>query len=536
VAPRSQSFALAALAALAFVLSAARFAWVVDEPWDDSIESLIGPVYHGRVVQVYQRFGFWSVLGAPYWRKLPTPPEMASHQAVFDVPYFRHPPLTFWLAQIAVELGGWSERSFRSFPILLSSATAAMVVALIGAAAGLRWAAAALVLSLALPMSWLVGSMCSYEPCTLAFMTGAFCAHVRWRAASSPAYSVVWILVILAGLSDWSGLAVVPAIWAWELMAPAAQRARLRRTLMLAVPAALSALASSLLIMLWSGGIAAGIESIASTANYATIPVWRPDDWGPADWVVRQGRLWSAMFTLPVGLAAALSFPVMAARCRSATDPLPRAALALLVPAVLNVAAFVNHAYIHEFWWSYALPSVVIAAVYALRGLARTAAAAKARGVAPRLTAAAFVLLVLGAAANGAHSIAARHAADRTDRHRERGRAFNALAGRDDAIAFVTDFNRSAFYVQAWYLDYVAAAGLESFRGIRQLKQRGVLPFERFVAVIPEGSTRDAIGENQERWREVGDLRRLAPSEVLAELPGLAEFAGEGGIWVLTIR
>jgi hypothetical protein len=241
------------------------------------------------------------------------------------------------------------------------------------------------------------------------------------------------------------------------------------------------------------------------------------------------------MFTLPVGLIAALALPALIARCRSATDPLPRAALALLLPAVLNVVIFVNHSYIHDYWWYYALPYVVLASVWALRGLTRMGSAVRALRAAPRPAGAAFAVLLLALAGNGAHSIHTRYVADRTDAYRDRGLAFAKFVGHDDAIAFVTDFNRSVFYIDAWHLDYVAAAGLDSFRELKKRKDRGALPFERLVAVIPDGTTLDSIEKNVPAWSELGELRRLDPAQVAAEVPALAEFTA-GGIWVLTIK
>jgi hypothetical protein len=518
-----------ALAAAAFVLSAIRFWPVIDDPWDESIEAIIGPVYYGRIESVYQRFGFRQMLGAPYVRRMPIPPELAAPlEGKVNVPYFRHPALTFWLNHLAVETFGWSERSFRVFPILGSSLTAAMLVLMIGGWAGPGWAAAGLLVWLVSPMSWFVGSMTGYEPYTLALMLGAFLLHVRLRKASAAKYAPVWLLVFLGPMADWVALGIVPGIWAFELMTPPDERARRRRAAWLVVPAAASVVASAALIVVWSGGLGAGLDTLVRTAKYATVPIWRPDDWGMGDWFVRQGWLWRTMFTWSAGLLAAATLPALVVRRR--TDPLARAALALLVPAVLNVGVFLNHAYIHDYWWYYALPFVVAANAYALRGLARALRAA------PRLRLGAVALLLAATAVNGVLDIRTRYVRDKTDVYRDRGLWFDKLAGPDDAIAFVVDFNRSAFYIRAWLLDDLAGAGLGTFQNLKALKGMGFLPFRRIVVVIPDGTTVDEIEKNASKWREVGDLRRLDSNQVAAEVPALAAHCGGGGLSILTIR
>jgi hypothetical protein len=540
-APAPRRALVLGLAIATFVLSAVRFAPVVDDPWDESIEQLIAPVYYARILHVYERFGFWEMLGAPYMRKLPITAELLPAltpelQAIVNVPYFRHPALTFWLTHLSTRMWGWSERSFRALPILASSATATMIVLLIAGWAGAGWAAAALLLLLVLPMSWFVGAMTGYEPYVLGFMTAAFFLHVRLRRASGPAYALVWLMVFLAGLSDWCGIGIVPGIWAFELMTPASERARRRRVWALVVPAGASVLASVALIMIWSGGIRAGIDSFVGLVKYATVPTWRPDDWTAPDWFVRVGTFWRSMFTLPVALLAALAIPMLVKRSRSPADALPRAALALLVPALLNVVVFVNHAYIHDYWWYYALPFVLLATTFALRGLCRAAAGVRLFQTRPRLLGIAAAIAVVALAANAAHRTRLLYREYATEDYRARGLAFNGLAGRNDVIAWVVDFNRSVFYVKAWYLDFIAAASVNVFEGLRQLKDRGQLPFERFIAVIPDGSTGERIEPELARWRKIGDLRRLEAPQVAAELPSLAVFCGGGGLWILTIR
>jgi hypothetical protein len=453
---------------------------------------------------------------------------VAVNEKTMATPYFRHPALTFWLNHFAVEPFGWSERSFRVFPIFMSSLTAAMLVLLIGAWAGPAWAAAGLLVSLVTPMSWFVGSMTGYEPYTLPLMLGAFLLHVRLRRAPGWQYAAVWVLVFLGPMADWVALGIVPGIWLWELMTPKADRASRRRSAALVLPAGASVLASAALIIVWSGGVQAGLRTLWSTAQYATVPIWKPDDWTMGDWFVRQGWLWRTMFTWSAGVLAVLTLPALVLRRR--TDPLARAALALLLPAVLNVAVFLNHAYIHDYWWYYALPFVVVANVFAVRGVAR---ALQAR---PGVRSAVVALLLLAIAVNGVWDTRARYVRDRTSVYRDRGLAFNRFAARDDAIAFVVDFNRSSFYMNAWLLDELAGAGLDSFRGIKALKDRGALPFRRFVAVIPDGTTTDAIEANAAKWREVGDLRRLDAKDVAAEVPALADYCSGGGLWVLTIK
>jgi hypothetical protein len=507
---------LLALATLAALCAAARYAPVIDDPWDRSTGSVNASTYFGRIEQNYRRFGFREVKGAPLVYQAPVAAGAVPRELASAV-YVHHPVLSFWLLHGLVEAGGWSERTFRLLPIAFSSLTAALLVTIVGRHAGRAAALGALALYLTLPMSWYVGAMVSYDAVTLALMLAAFVLHERRPAAA-------WLAVFLAGQADWIGLAIVPAIVLYQLMTPPPER-RLGRALLLGVPACVSVAAHVGLTAWWKGSIGAAFSTLAGAGRHAALT----DKGSFSEWLIRQGEFWRGLYTLPVALIAAAALPWLLARRRAATDPLPRTALALLVPAVLHVAIFRDHSFDHEFWWSYAIPYAVLAVVIVVRD-----ATAKLPGRARAVVATAIVAAL---AINAARVSRDWHRAHRTDEIRDLGRELDRFAGEKDGILFVQDVGAAGFYVRAWFPPGgPAVARVEGFRPLAMLKRDGLLRVDRLVALVPDGLNPEFSDANRARLEDLGTLGRIAPEEVAKQHPAIARAWPGRGLWVLTIE
>jgi hypothetical protein len=513
------------LIVLAAVLSAVRYAPVIDDPWDHSMASIVAAVYYGRIEQTFKRFGFGALRGEPHMSKVPAAPGAVSTETA-GVRYVHHPVLSYWVTHLFVDLSGWSERAFRLAPILFSSLSAAMLVALVAGAAGVVAGAAALALWLVLPMSFFSGWMANHEPFVLPAMLAALMLHARTRDQSLRKHLLVWIPVFVAGQFDWTGVAIVPAIVIFELLTPRGQPRRLGRAFALALPAAASVATTFALVIWWTGSVGAALDELTFAARRGLAGELLSYD--VRSWMTSQVRFWGGMYTVPVSLIAVAALPWLAIRSRSARDPLPRTALALLVPALTHVLLFRDHAVIHDFWWYYALPYAIIATVVVVRDVAARAGA--------RAGAVILAGVVLGLSALAVHQDLARYWQDRTTEFRDRGRDFNSFAGPDDALLYVADFDRSCFYLTPWYLDIVGSSSLGAYAGIRDLKRSGRLQVDRVVALVPEGMAADITPANLPRIQEIATVRRLSPAEFAAEAPAIARVYPGRGLWILTIE
>ncbi len=129
---RTHSYRPLVVVATAILAAVARYAPVIDEPWDRSAGSTNGAIYFGRFEQNFERLGFAELRGAPLFYVLP----MRDHPG--SLLYWHHPPLIPWLIRGAVAIGGYSERTFRLVPIVCSTLTAVLLALLVGAARGTR--------------------------------------------------------------------------------------------------------------------------------------------------------------------------------------------------------------------------------------------------------------------------------------------------------------------------------------------------------------------------------------------------------------
>src|SRR6187200_3483808 len=112
-APGGGRRALPWIVAAAIVLSVARYVPVIDDPWGRDPASGNGCWYSGQPVLNWIRLGFWNVRGMSMLGALPTRPPIG-------ILYAHHPPLFNWTVYAVVQAFGFTERSFRLLPVVLT--------------------------------------------------------------------------------------------------------------------------------------------------------------------------------------------------------------------------------------------------------------------------------------------------------------------------------------------------------------------------------------------------------------------------------
>ncbi len=495
--------------AIAIVLGVGRYLAVIDEPWDRSLGSVNGAVYFSRFEQSYERLGFGALGGAPYFYVLPL------NGPTQGTIYWHHPPLIPWALRAAVALGGYSERTFRCLPILLSTLTGFLLALVAGKARG-TWAGVSVAaLFAALPMSWITGWQVGYEPVTLGFMTLAVWLHLRLRVASLRKYSLVCMALACAVWTDWIGAAVVPGLLVTEILRANGER-RVWRTCLLGAVAAVCVLVIVGVFGAWQGlSLREAIEAVAGLGRVTTTGSTKP---ALGTWIDAQLGFWARLYGIPV---AAASLLVCARFWRAARrgDEMAACAWALVIPAVANVVAFPGHSVDHEFWWAYAVPWAVLASVECARLLPGRA----------RVLAIGALAIVL------ASSSAGEWRRVRDDECRALGADFDRVAAPTDGLIYPGAFSASGFYVHAWYFDYGALGGVEAFEELARLRRASGLRVPRVVAVGPEGPGSPFLPENLARLEAIGHVRRLEPADAARELPALARAHVGKVIWIVTI-
>ncbi len=329
-------------------------------------------VYYGLFAQCFERFGFWELRGMPLWPQLPATPYDAAL-------YQNHPPGHFWLAG-AFGTEEWQLR----LPTVVGLGLATLAIyRLLRRSLAAGWAFGGALLFAQFPVSQLF-CQASLEltviPCGLWLVlatvragetTGAL--RTRWRIVQGlAAYFGPWM--------DW------PFVWFCAALLPLVVRGGPRdwiRRLWLPATASLAALGSILAWRAWATAnprFNPDLETGHSVGELVEVTILaRPE----MSAVLRAGLEFSGIdFTVPALVAGALGVPVLLRRA-------PRVALALLLPGVLHVGTFAEHARIHLHFWYYFGPLWAVAAAHL--------AAAAARWM-PRVVPG-LALLVLAAAA-----------------------------------------------------------------------------------------------------------------------------------------
>lgn len=472
----------------AFLAGAARFAWTIDDPWDRSLASLNATIYYGRIEQCYRRLGFFEVRGEPLLNAAPTvQPEY--------FPYLHHPPCFAWMTHAVVSAVGFSERAFRLVPIFFSSATVALIAALLARHAGWKWATGGVAVYLSVPMGYIYGWMPDPETVTLFLLSLTLLLHDRFRAAPARRYGWVVLAFIAATAMDWQGYFAAPAIVIDELL----RRDRFRRRVLLLFPIGVASFAAVLaLFAWWVGGTLEAFELIRETAQSALSAGEHEG------WLSNQLTFWNHLYTWPVAVFAAAGLPVCAFLAWRRRDPLARYALVSLVPAVLSVVLFPEHSATHEYWWYYALPYAVLSLVVCLRPLERWP-----------LVPAGIVLCCVAVGIAATVRICRECA---TTGYRDIGERMNAIAGPKDALITAHELGPETFYIHAWtFIPWAAGDAIRFLQAHRTDKRR----VERVVYLVTDGILPSLPPEL------VADLMAASPKHVGS--------GAEGG-WVLVFE
>ena len=248
----------------------------------------------------------------------------------------------------------------------------------------MAFAAACGALWLALPMSFLFGSMCNPESATLFFMLLTFVLHDRLRAAPWPLYALPVASHFAAAQMDWQAHFAVPAIFVWELARRREGGPKIARVFVLGLASLAAAftvvvlfgffvdtaLRAYALLKAGAGGELPAFE-VALAARYfstgfhdaittsagsaAASPSF-------ADWAAWQRENVATFFTWPAALLVAAGAALALVR----RTPALVLGLVLLLPGLLNVVVFRSHAK-HEFWLWYATPGVAVVIAEVLR-------------------------------------------------------------------------------------------------------------------------------------------------------------------------
>jgi 4-amino-4-deoxy-L-arabinose transferase-like glycosyltransferase len=477
-----------ALALLALVLTVAVQLPNLDRPFGHSMASIVATRYTGRIEFAYRKLGFAACAGIPQVQLLPG--------EALGEPYLHHPPGYAWANHAVVRAFGHAERSFRLLPVAASALSAALLVLLIGHAAGTATAGLAALLALTSPMGHLYGAMAGSASTVLACLLATLWLHERLRLSTRLAYAAVPLVAALGTFADWSGAFALPAVLALELGRPPAER-RLGRVLGLLLGLALALLATLALFVAWVGPEAV-LEQLATA--FASGAGLLASNWTWTGWAENQLGFWTGLFTLPLAIATAVCSIAFLLPAWLRRDPWARLAVALALPALLNVALFPEPAFDHEFWWYFALP------------FAALGGAVVARRLWIHLHPIAGIALVVWIAAAGVLEIADRLEADATTQYREFGAAVAAFAGPDDLLLSPGMIAQEHFYIDAFSCEGVQTrARLDELVG--RWRAGGLGPGRLFFLMPPDlGSTHP-------------DLAARVP-EVAALLPG-----NHGVVW-----
>jgi hypothetical protein len=519
---------LAALIAAVVLLGAARFAPFLSEPWGHDQASGNGAWYSGQPVRNWLRLGFAELRGMELLGALPTKPPVGQ-------PYAHHPPLHNWLVYGIVSTFGFSERSFRILPMVASALTGGLVVLLVGTRCGTALAGLAGILWLTLPMSFFYGVMCNPEAPTVFFMVAAAWLHARLRTRSPLVYAPVLVAQFLAGQMDWEGHFLVPALLLYEALLPRGER-RVGRVVALGVASLLSAAVAlafrgfydvlgrqSLEILQAGGGqlprFAAGsffeylVEGVRGAARTFTASAGASGV-GTGEWLRGQLSFATAMFTWPATIAAGLGVALALVR-RSEMLAL---GLALLVPGLLNVVVFRNHAATHEYWLYYALPGVVVTTIEVARRLPWRPVLATG--------------LVLAIAGASVHRIATTRTDGRTSEYRDLAAELDRFFEREDEILVLdVRFTATAFYTRHWSVAHsVSGRSWENVDEIAALTKAGLLRRPVTFLLVPLGTPPPL-----EELSRHGPIRTIHRPELTERLPTIARVHG-GLVWTLTLH
>ena len=438
-ASRPSVIALLLLAAIVGAAGFARHRPDLDMPWDDTLASINGSYYMGRITKLWHRIGFDVMRGEPCLSALP---DVGAGRPEFREPYHHHPPVFPWLLYLSTSKFGMTERGLRVVPIMFSALTAALLVFAFGRRLGLPAGGVAGVLFLTLPMTFFYGWMPNPESATLFFVVATIVFHEALRTRGFVGYLPVAVALFVATQMDWQGSFAAAAILFLELTRHRADR-RFGRTLKMSLVVGVITAAVTLGVFAWwRGSLGLAIDKLVAVAGASAGEAEAGASW--TMWFRHQAQFWGALFTWPPTVFAVAGLFWLPFRVVAYGDATARLLLAFLVPGVLNVALFPGHAFDHDFWWFYATPYVVGVPVLVFARLGTT----ENRRVA-------LTLVMFALAAWGTWRILETRDDVATDDKRASAATINALVGKGDVLVRSGDFGTECFYFDAWVVDRV---------------------------------------------------------------------------------
>jgi Dolichyl-phosphate-mannose-protein mannosyltransferase len=511
------------------VLGLARHVPVLNLPWGSDLGSICSAFYYARSIGYWARFGFDELGWIPFLHLIPGSPPLG-------MPYLNHPPAFPWIAYAWTSAFGTSEAAFRALPSLFAALTGGLVV-LLAARSGNKWSAAlAGTLWLALPMTFLYGSMCNPESTTLFWMLLTFVLHLQLRASTWPAYLLVVGSQVVAAQLDWQAHFVVPALFLYEWSRPRADR-RFGRVMLLAFASVLSAgIALALIGFLGdaagrafpptgAGGALPAFEigalgtyvkkGVLGTVATAAANVRGQVSPSVGAWFERQAIHVGSMFTWPAALAV---FAAAVTRCFRRSEGLT-VGLLLLVPGVLNVLVFRLHATNHEFWTYCAAPGVAILVPEVTRIVTKS-----------WLGAAGWTLVIVAFAAP---TIASRVHDLGTSRLEQVATEVAGLLERPSDVVVCDDrFAVVSYYSRHWTLP--VENPLAEAPGLVADKRAGRLHGSLVLLVADDAAARQPGFESV--LANVDRATRIDADQARTRLPALSESMGAGAWWVLRVE
>lgn len=413
-------------ALLVFLIGVGRYWAVIDQPYDGTVYSQAAVGTGGVIARLYRHYGFWELRGAPVITSVP--PKETSRFL-----YLNHPPLPWWLYHAGVTAFGLTERGLRSVPILFSAATAAVLFWWLARRTSLWTAAAGAALFLGCEIGFAIGTVSNNEPPTVFFSLLAMCLWDLRRDHDRPRIWPTGIALFLGLWCDWiAGFAGV-TIAVMEIAQPADRR-RFRDVCILGIVAAAAVVSVLLLFRFWVGSFDFVFKSIRAGASKAAAENMVESR---AAWFAKQWTMLTVGFSKATILATAAA--VVAGLTIFRRDRTVVAAMCAIIPGVLNIFAFTNRAWNHDYWWYIGCPGIVMT----LAVVAHQAAIKK-----PWIAAAILALF----AADCVRSTIKIEKKKMTTVYRDFGRGLMSKIDADDVVVAPNRFVVETFYSKPWLL------------------------------------------------------------------------------------
>ena len=352
--PKPGSWRLAlALGIFAVALSLAHHLPLAGQAFDSGWESTMATSFEYRFARYWMVHGFIATKGRPVQEKLPTVVPS------FEV-YGNHPPLAHWLCYLGVKIGGLGSFGLRLLPIIATTLTTMLLAIFATRKLGAWGGIAATLCFLSLPMTFLFGRMACYEAFVICCGSVAALSFLEWQGRRG--LLAATLMFFITALIDWPAFFIVVVLVALNMTKGKKKR---EGSLRILASVATGFTCYFILLTYWNGSIAEAWTCLRSAAGLGN--AYHKKETG-LRFVTNQlqfniGLLgWSGMMILAFGIPISL-WRVFSRKASS----LVMFALLWVTVGIINVAAFPNRAFDHDFWVYLCLPGYC----YFLRGLLR---------------------------------------------------------------------------------------------------------------------------------------------------------------------